>query len=727
MHECAVYPLSSDVGSEPIVMRIDLSSNGLADQWEIRTSSLEERGEWSWDRLPTLAETQIIRIVTGQVVVEEEASLSIGPGLVVGFAKDAALLIRGGFQVEGSAAQPVLMTSWQDPEAGGAGRGAQPGDWLGLVLDGPRDASQLSNVEIRYAGSERHKLSCLTLASASPDLSNVTLAKCQNYAISTDLASDPSVAELMLRDNQPSDGWAVRESNLESGIERTWSAIEGADGQVISRVALGQLWIKEGAALRLDKGVLLKFQENVRLRINGSFIAEGTTQEPIILTSWRDPEFGELRGAQAGDWGGVLIESARRGSRLNNAEIRFAGGGRPDGSLVLVNSSIQVSNLVIRDAHSYPVSLDIQSALSIENVLFSGYFLTNGIEIRAGTLDTPGETVWSPWLDANGQQIVRVVSGEVTVGEQATLRLEPGTVVKFIGNSGLTVRGVLLATEADLTSLHDDETGGETDAGTEGDRKWNGIRIVGTSLSRLVGTLIRYARNGLWLENATLQLENSRIEDSEEAAINADISSEPQIQSLILLGNGANGMVIRDLAFPSGSTTWSVIGSVEDQLIRVIQGRLQIGPDSELIIDAGAMIKFAPEAGLVVEGRLQAGASAGSVVTFTSFADDTVGGDTDGVVGSPRRGDWVGIVVNPNETNAELALLNVEVLYAVNGLHLTDMPNWMYQALLISESQFHGISCDATSLFAIDDPELVLLENGAETLACPTPDRENGS
>ncbi len=134
-------------------------------------------------------------------------------------------------------------------------------------------------------------------------------------------------------------------------------------------------------------------------------------------------------------------------------------------------------------------------------------------------------------------------------------------------------------------------------------------------------------------------------------------------------------------------------------------------------------MKFIDQSILVVEGQLFAGVSGGIEVVFTSVSDDTVGNNTDSIDVQPNRGSWRGIEVNPNKTNALLSLMRVIIRYASTGLYLVDMPDWDYERLVISDSQTYGISCDENSLFVPDDPDLILVDNGAETLGCPTPDR----
>lgn len=90
------------------------------------------------------------------------------------------------------------------------------------------------------------------------------------------------------------------------------------------------------------------------------------------------------------------------------------------------------------------------------------------------------------------------------------------------------------------------------------------------------------------------------------------------------------------------NTTWSIAGSpyVVDAFldINVLEG-------ASLTVDPGVVVKFDYMSGILVSGSLVVNGSALSPVYFTSFYDDTIGGDTngDGTGSDPIEGDWDGI------------------------------------------------------------------------------------
>ena len=82
-------------------------------------------------------------------------------------------------------------------------------------------------------------------------------------------------------------------------------------------------------------------------------------------------------------------------------------------------------------------------------------------------------------------------------------------------------------------------------------------------------------------------------------------------------------------------------------------GQFQVPANVTVMIDAGVDIKMrranlnagtTPQGLVVGGGSIQVLGTPGVPVVFTSYADDTVGGDTDGPSSGPQGGDYGGIV-----------------------------------------------------------------------------------
>jgi hypothetical protein len=725
--DCAAYPISSDAISRPTLVDLDLSSNQLANQWNIRESTLKEASNWEWGSIQDKEGMPIIRTISGVVTVDPEASLTIDAGVILKFTGGKGLVVRGGLSAQGSVDQPILMTSWRDPEGGGNESGPQPGDWGGLVLEGSQSVKSLSNVIIRYAGIPGNGVGCINMKETNPSMVNVSVQFCSYYPVTTDMVSDPIFDGLVLDENRPANELAIRESTLQKGLERTWAALFQADGREIYRTPLGWLSIDSGAQLNLNPGVVLKFQNGTGiLSKSGTLVARGESDRPVVLTSWRDPRYTSEAGVQSGDWVGLALEMVQGDTSLENVEISYAGGNRnPRGAIALAESSPQLNGVTINNSAWYPVSMDVKSNPQVRMISINNNSPSNAIEVRGSTLDTVGEQVWSAWLDVNNQPLVRVVMNPLTINENATLRIERGTIVKFETSAGLSINGGLLSEGVVFTSLYDDQYGGDTDGGTGGEPNWQGVQIYGRKPTRITNSTVRFAQIGLFLQNAAPVLDGVSIENSWVAAISADLSSEPQITELTMLNNALNGLLLSGESLPEGETRWDIIGSAVNQIVRVVDHMLTIENGSRLVVDPGVVLKFSQEGGLIVSGELVVEGMEDELVYFTSIHDD-ISGDTDNLVQSPNRGSWLGITVNPNNTNARLSLFNTTIRYATNGLYVSNLPAWNYENLTITDSQLYGLACDIATFFDPEDEQIILINNGAETLECPTPDQEGG-
>lgn len=80
---------------------------------------------------------------------------------------------------------------------------------------------------------------------------------------------------------------------------------------------------------------------------------------------------------------------------------------------------------------------------------------------------------------------------------------------------------------------------------------------------------------------------------------------------------------------------------------------------AQLTIANGVVVKFGPGAGLQVRDRLFTGAG----VTFTSMADDSVGGQVRAAPGTPQRGDWLGLLIEGSVTPQALGINGLALRY----------------------------------------------------------------
>ena len=104
-------------------------------------------------------------------------------------------------------------------------------------------------------------------------------------------------------------------------------------------------------------------------------------------------------------------------------------------------------------------------------------------------------------------------------------------------------------------------------------------------------------------------------------------------------------------------TTWNLAGSPY-----IVTSSITVNPGVTLTIDPGVIIKFTGAQGLIVQGNLDSNGAAGSPVVFTSYLDDSAGGDTngDGNATTPAPGNWLGMYI---QNGANAALDYTEIRY----------------------------------------------------------------
>lgn len=259
---------------------------------------------------------------------------------------------------------------------------------------------------------------------------------------------------------------------------------------------VSSLGFQVASDLVIEPGAVVKVDSGERMWINeGSLLAEGTAQAPIVFTATADDSVGcDVDGtdttADRGMWGGIDLDYATAAS-FAHIEVRYAGEG-DRAALVLEDYPVQVVDSVF--AHNAAIGLDAGAATSsytIANDTFYDNQRPLGISAAQSLTDADGNVFHGDGFtnDQNGVFLTQteplgVNSGEgvdVTWGVTEVpivlglglfsitpadvLRVADGVVVKAEGASVQffgAQENLRVGPTAVFTSLYDDEVGGDT-------------------------------------------------------------------------------------------------------------------------------------------------------------------------------------------------------------------------------------------------------------------------
>ncbi len=466
------------------------------------------------------------------------------------------------------------------------------------------------------------------------------------------------------------------------------------------QVVTGSVNVPAGDTLTVQAGTVVQFDPGTSLTVAGTLIAQGATGQTIYFTSIRDnsPMSG-TNTAAAGDWVQIEFGSTSTADVLSDVVVRY-GGEFSHGEVEADSASPAISNSTIANATAAGVRLQGSNA-----TLTGDTFQNNGgaavsMDVASDpSISTPtltnngvnGVALDGGYINANNSwnnpSIVYVLTGGVQVQASATLTIGAGQIVKFEPAVSLTVAGALQANGTStqpiiFTSFKDDSTGGDTnnDGSATSPSPGDWVQIVfasGSTADVFTDVVVRYGgeygHGQIEADSAAPSISNSTIADSgaagvrlagsnatltgdtfqnnASAAVSMDVASDPSVSTPTLTNNGVNGVAL-DGGYINANNSWD-----NSSIVYVLTGGIQVQGGAMLTIGAGQIVKFQPSVSLTVDSSLQANGTSTQPIIFTSYKDDSAGGDTnnDGSATSPTAGDWVHIVFASGSTADVLA------------------------------------------------------------------------
>lgn len=286
----------------------------------------------------------------------------------------------------------------------------------------------------------------------------------------------------------------------------------------------------------------------------------------------------------------------------------------------------------------------------------------------ASTIITENISENTTW-DVNGNPFV--VQNSINIESGATLTIEPGVVVKFeygaeFGISGEVVANGAVGSEIIFTSLYDDSFLGDTNGdgfseGLPGD--WFGVSVYPGGNISLSNASVRFASFGFYADQDSIVNFSSVTLDQNFIVAERHVGANISLQNISYLNN------FQDAHFIFGSTD-GLSGSIhfDSGVPYVLYESFYETPIFDATFSAGAILKFYD---YIVDASFTDTIITGTEsepVIFTSYYDDSAGGDTDGGIDpSLIFYDWGNLDFSGN-----ISISNLIVRYENFGVDFND-------------------------------------------------------
>lgn len=413
------------------------------------------------------------------------------------------------------------------------------------------------------------------------------------------------------------------------------------------------------AQFTVSPGAILKFFPGQYLAIQGTLYAVGRPESPITFTSYRDHSAGgktnlptDTLSAKAGDWGYPYTQGQNaRNTKL--AHLRIAFGQR--GFEINTPMDSTFTHLNIHDQSSF--GLTTYHRLVVEDSRI----------VRGGSYG----------IYAAGQE------SDVTVRRTEVAHHSSHGLYSNSSQGGFR--------EVSASNIHQNQTG---------------IYVEFTNIpsSYVFNTIERNREHGIWhnakndAADTLLIVGNSVIRDNALAGL---VSSRAYVTNDSIYGNafpiGHVGQLSKSGTINElgnryldnvisgnqynevhylGTSISGILGGThsaesERPVYYLPSNAVRVPSNDSLIVSAGSIIKMDQSGFMESNGRLSVRGTANRKVVFTSWRDDTYGGDSnrDSTATAPGRSSWTYLYLNDNQNN-QSRIRHAIVRYSNYGLYL---------------------------------------------------------
>ncbi|MFO7537925.1 MAG: hypothetical protein R6X32_07675, partial [Chloroflexota bacterium] len=181
----------------------------------------------------------------------------------------------------------------------------------------------------------------------------------------------------------------------------TWTAVNSP------YVVIGYVYVPPGITLTIESGVVVKFDTDMSLNIDGELIAQGTTGDKIYFTSLKDDSVGgdtngdgDNTSPMPGDWDYIRVNGGQ--INLKHAVVRYGGpnSGSLSGNILSLgaNARLALDTVQVNNSYGYGIKTVLGGGvLTITNSLIqdNGGGLSIGGGVVTITNSLVENTTWS--------------------------------------------------------------------------------------------------------------------------------------------------------------------------------------------------------------------------------------------------------------------------------------------------------------------------------------------
>ncbi len=464
------------------------------------------------------------------IAVVANDTLTIAPGVIIkawdGRYSDGQFGTYDGMIIaEGTAADPIIFTSWRDDAAGGDTDAvddtvsAKPNDWGGFFIvdivndnNGIAKHSRVSHVQIKYGGYGLNMDMGEQLF--ADELDHLTISDSHNYGMELEYGRY-TITNTLIENTERFDGINVHD---EGDITVRSSTIRGN--------------AREGLKAHGDKGSFFREVSNSTIENNNaSGIIVDKAESPMTFQN----------NVISGNSGYGIFANVTEAS--TDTVLTIAGNRIENNQLVGIASSRAIIVNDTLTGNLYPIATTGEMS-KVGTVNENGNFYEDNIihsnkidSVTALFGDVKGKIGFSNPYGNNNSVIVvdyntlpRTTSSNVTTSAVFTqsgdsLIVNAGSVIKNSGSSSIILKGTLLSEgEVDkkivFTSIKDDTFAGNTNQDTTDIlpeiSDWRGVTLYDSDSdsSRIKNIIIRYANSALTLNNSDALIDSSAFSNS---------------------------------------------------------------------------------------------------------------------------------------------------------------------------------------------------------------------